>query len=350
MSNRDLVTAPTALIFFNRPGPLARTFAEIRRARPRELFLIQDGPRADNSRDADNIQRCRDIVDEVDWECTVHRNYSETNLGTGRRVSSGLTWAFSIVDRLIILEDDCLAAPDFFPFCTALLQRYLSDERIGMITGMNHLGEYEGAPSDYFFSRVGSIAGWATWRRVWETVDQDLAFLEDVHAMRLLKEHLKARGHGSGYLDRGRLLKGRARAAMPLTSWSYPLGISDILYSRLIIVPRVNLMGNIGIGADGANTADSINKVPRAARFLYRLPLHEIGTDLIHPTYVAEDLRYNREVDKLMGRTFFRRQTRRAESFARRVLYGENPMDILRRRRSRRRQDGEAMSNSRRAG
>ena len=331
-------TAPVALIFFNRPGPLARTFEAVRAARPRELFLIQDGPRVGVSTDKDKVDRCREIVSKVDWECHIYRDFSEVNLGTGRRVSSGLTWAFSKVDRLIILEDDCLPAPDFFPFCTELLERYLNDQRIGMITGMNHLGTYDATPYDYIFSRVGSIAGWATWNRVWDSVDQELAFLEDPDAVRLVSRYLKERGKGQGKLRHGKELKARRENGQVLTSWSYPLGIGDILHSRLIIAPSVNLMSNIGVGSDGANTVDTLAKIPKAARFLYELPLHNIGPDLKHPPYVAEDLMYNHLVDKVMGRTLVGGNLRRIEGFVRRIANGEKPVDIIRRRRERKRQ------------
>ncbi len=327
----DGTTAPVALIFFNRPGPLARTFATIRDAQPRELFLIQDGPRSGNQADERKVRECREIVSAIDWECTVHRDFAEQNLGTGRRVASGLTLAFSTVDRLIILEDDCVPAQDFFPFCTELLDRYKDDQRVGMITGMNHLGAYDGTSFDYLFSRVGSIAGWATWKRTWTSVDQDLEFLDDPYAIRLIRDYLKRRKTGTGLLKRGEKLKARIEAGERLTSWSYPLGVGDILHSRLIIVPRVNLMSNIGVGPDGANTTDSLKKVPRASRFLYDLPLHEFHGHLKHPQYVTEDLSYNRQVDKLMGRTFWGGKGRKVESLVRRIMYGENPAPILRR-------------------
>lgn len=346
MSSDHDRTAPTALIFFNRPNPLARTFAAIRTAEPTELFLIQDGPRSGVEGDAEKVRACRDIVSKVDWDCTVHRDFSEVNLGTGRRVSSGLTWAFSKVDRLIILEDDCLAATDFFPFCTQLLERYKNDQRIGMITGMNHLGSYDATPYDYLFARVGSIAGWATWRRVWESIEQDLAFLDDADAVRLLSQYLKERGMGQRRLRQARLLKARQERGLPFVSWDYPLTIGNVLDSRLILVPRVNLMSNIGVGLDGVNTPDSIVKLPKGIRFLYSLPLHKLGPELKHPKYVAEDQEYNHRVDKVMGWTFWRGNFRRVESVVRRMLHGESLGAILRRWSTRTWRDRQATRHS----
>lgn len=58
-------------------------------------------------------------------------------------------WAFSIVDKCIILEDDIVPSLSFFPFCIELLNRYEDDKRIDRICGMNLLGTYE-TGSDYF--------------------------------------------------------------------------------------------------------------------------------------------------------------------------------------------------------
>ena len=43
----------------------------MRKARPSKLFLYQDGPR--NEKDLKGIQACRTIVEQIDWECEVHR-------------------------------------------------------------------------------------------------------------------------------------------------------------------------------------------------------------------------------------------------------------------------------------
>lgn len=338
--------APVALVFFNRPTPLARTFEAIRASQPRELFLIQDGPRLGVEGDVEKVRKCRDIVSAVDWDCVVHRDFSEVNLGTGARVTSGLTWAFSKVDRLIILEDDCLPAEDFFPFCAQLLERYKEDQRVGMISGMNHLGTYDETPYDYLFSRAGSIAGWATWRRVWDSVEHDFAFLDDPDAVRLLSRRHKERNMGQGRLQRARRLKARMEHSIPLSEWAAPLVIADVLDSRFNIVPRVNLMSNIGVGPDGVNTVDTMQKVPKAGRFLYSLPLHRLGPELRHPKYVTEDLEYTDRVYKVMGWTFWRSNYRRVESVVRRVLHGESLGAIIRRWGTRLRRDRQAMRSS----
>lgn len=329
-SRGNIPTAPVALVFFNRPKFLTRTFEEVRRAQPSKLFLIQDGARPSHPGDSDRVDACRVIAEDVDWDCEVFRNYSSENLGTGRRMMSGLTWAFGFVNELIILEDDCLPAQDFFAFCSEVLRRYRDDSRIGMITGMNHLGSYDETNYDYLFATVGSIAGWATWKRVWDTVDESMSFLEDPEAIRLIRQAGQKRSAGRELIKRGSWLKAQLLSGQSLTSWSYQRGISDYLNSRLIVVPRVNLMSNIGVGPDGVHTPDSLKKVPLASRFLYNLPLHSLGQPLRHPKYVVEDREYGRRVNRVMGRGPVAKVTRRIESVGRRIIFGESLIDLLR--------------------
>ena len=127
---------PVAFVVFNRPACTARTLAAIRQAQPPRLLVIADGPRPAHPDDVKLCADVRNIVDEgVDWPCEVERNYAVGNLGCALRVSSGLTWAFSRAERLVVIEDDCLPDPSFFWFCDELLGRYADDTRIGQICG-----------------------------------------------------------------------------------------------------------------------------------------------------------------------------------------------------------------------
>lgn len=72
-----LVDAAVAIVFFNRDDTLKEVFKRISQARPSELFLIQDGPRENNENDKADIEKCRAVCENIDWECKVHRNYAE---------------------------------------------------------------------------------------------------------------------------------------------------------------------------------------------------------------------------------------------------------------------------------
>ena len=67
------------MLFFNRPDSFRQVFEEVRKARPSRLFLYQDGPRG--AQDMEGIMACRQIAEQVDWECDVRRNYQQHNQG-----------------------------------------------------------------------------------------------------------------------------------------------------------------------------------------------------------------------------------------------------------------------------
>jgi hypothetical protein len=286
---------PVALIFFARPDLLEVTFAAIREAKPRQLFLIQDGARIANTTDLENIAKCREIVENIDWECKVYKNYSDINLGCGMRIYSGLSWAFQYVDRLLIIEDDCVPALSLFPFTAELLEKYKNEDRIGMICGMNNLGVYENTPNDYFFSTSGSIWGWATWKRVWDKVEYDLEFLNDKYATNIVFNT------DAKLEPMGQVLSNTLKEGKKLSSWSYQLGMNILLQNQLNIVPKYNMINNIGMSEDGANSVSSLRFMPKGLRRLYYMKMYEYKFPLKHPKYVANDLDFKKKLDRVMG-------------------------------------------------
>lgn len=151
------LTTPVAFLVFNRPDTTIRVFEEIRRARPPKLLVVADGARADRPGEAEKCAQVRAIVEQVDWECGVLKNYADDNMGCKRRISSGLDWVFANVEEAIILEDDCLPHPSFFRFCEELLRRYRDDERVMMISGDNFQFGKKRTDYSYYFSKYPHI-------------------------------------------------------------------------------------------------------------------------------------------------------------------------------------------------
>src|SRR3712207_1421939 len=177
MKQSAQIDVAVLLLFFNRPDNFGKVFAEVKKARPSKLFLYQDGPR--HERDLDGIRACRAIADDIDWECEVHRLYQEKNYGCDPSEYISQKWAFSMVDKCIVLEDDDVPSQSFFPFCKELLDRYENDSRVWMIAGFNSEEVTPGVQADYLFTSVFSIWGWASWRRVIDTWDENYTWLDD---------------------------------------------------------------------------------------------------------------------------------------------------------------------------
>ena len=265
---------PVAFFIFNRPETTAFVFEEIRRARPSQLLVIADGPRADHADEPEKIAAARALIEQVDWPCEVLKNYAESNLGCKIRISSGLDWVFSQVEEAILLEDDCLPHPTFFPYCEALLERYREDERIMMIGGVNFLAQLD-IPESYVFSRYFYIWGWATWRRAWAKYDVNLsswptmkaqkqleAFFPQKYVVEYLKKSFDAVQNGS------------------LDTWDFQWVYACLFQHGLSIVPRVNLISNIGV--TGTHTAELNETHPNFYRPTYPLNVEH----LCHPSLI----------------------------------------------------------------
>jgi hypothetical protein len=242
-------TPPIIFIIFNRPDTSSQVFEAIRAAKPEKLLVIADGPRANRPGEAEKCEATRAIVEGVDWDCEVQKNFSETNLGCRLRVSSGITWAFEQVDRAIILEDDCVPSASFFPYCAELLDRYESDERVMMISGDNHLFGRAATSDSYYFSRYPHVWGWATWRRAWAKYDLNMAHWPDIRDRRLFDQYLPKLGeryHWESVFQS--VYDGK------IDTWDYQWVYSVWAQAGLSVAPARNLVRNIGFHAEATHT------------------------------------------------------------------------------------------------
>ena len=277
------------ILFFNRPEHLKKVFDEVRKARPSRLFLYQDGPRSE--RDMPGIEKCRQVVEAIDWECDVHRLYQEHNYGCDPSEYISQKWAFSMADKCIVLEDDDVPSQSFFPFCKELLDRYEHDDRITMIAGFNSDEVTAGVPDDYFFTTVFSIWGWASWRRVVDKWDEHYTFLDDPYAVELLNNLVKQRRYRSDFMPMCRDHRAAGKAFYETIFWS-----SMLLNNGLAIMPTRNLINNMGVTADSTHFTSSLDTIPRRLRHMFTMQRYELQFPLRHPKHVIENVAYKESV------------------------------------------------------
>lgn len=283
------------MLFFTRTDSFQKVFDEVKKARPTKLFLFQDGPRGE--RDMAGIEACRQIVsdEQIDWECEVHRNYQEKNLGCDPSEYLSQKWAFSIVDKCIVLEDDDVPSQSFFPFCKELLDRYEHDERIAIISGFNTDEVTPGVPYDYFFTSIQSIWGWASWRRVIDRWEGDYAFLNDGYTMQQLEALRKQRNYRDEMIKMFRDHQATGKEYYESIMWA-----DMVLNSGLAIMPTKNLINNLGATNDSTHYS-ALPTMPRRLRRMFTMPRYELDFPLRHPKYVIENVAYKESRYKTLG-------------------------------------------------
>jgi hypothetical protein len=278
MSDFQLKT-PVAFIIFKRPDATEKVFEVIRQAKPLKLFIIADGPRTDRPGEAEKCAATRAIIDRVDWDCQVIKNYSQTNLGCAKRVASGISWVFEHVEEAIILEDDCVPHPTFFRFCEELLEKYRYDDRIGSISGDNFQFGHQRSQHSYYFSLFSHTWGWATWRRSWQQFDLYLNLWPEIKSERCLEKIFRG-SRAVTYWNK--ILQSTHNNPDGMT-WDYQWMLSCWVNSRLCIIPHINLVSNIGFGVE--STHFNVQK----KNPIINMPIEEMNFPLYHPPYVIRD-------------------------------------------------------------
>lgn len=297
MSSDSRITVPVVFLIFKRDAMARRVFEAIRKARPRTLLVVADGPRADRPGEAAECEQTRRLIDTVDWDCDVRRCFAETNLGCGRRVATGLDWVFDQVEEAIILEEDVLPAPSFFTFCESLLARYRDDRRVVHIGGNNFQDGIERTPHSYFFSKYNHIWGWATWRRAWRLYDFDMADWPAVRGAAgcsAMGEDPVEREFWTGIFDDMHHHR--------IDTWDFAWTYACFRHG-LSVYPRVNMVSHIGAGGDATHCTKVTSRD--------NLPVADIR-DVSHPPTVE----CNREADDYTFSRVFGGERLRARKLA----------------------------------
>lgn len=267
---------PILFLIFNRPDTTIMVFEEIRKRKPKYLYVAADGPRKNKDGEVELCLQTRDIIKQVDWDCDVKTLFREQNLGCGKAVSSAITWFFENVEQGIILEDDCLPHPDFFNYCKELLDKYKDNEKVMLISGDNFQNGIKRGEDSYYFSAYPHIWGWATYRRVWNKYDFTLGNYSTKLFKTQLKQYFQLWTEREIWLDKFLVMKRK-----PIDTWDYQLSFSIWKNDGLIILPNVNLISNIGFGVNSTHTN---NFNDRCAN----IPVHNI-LPLQHPKNIKRD-------------------------------------------------------------
>ena len=272
------------LVIFRRPEHTKRVAESIAKSKPSKLMVFADGPRADCPDDIRACAEAREMIDRVDWDCEVVKNYSDVNLGCGLGPATAFNWVFQQSEEAIILEDDCLPHPTFFKFCEELLERYRNDQRVMHINGCTYRRGDLRNPASYYFCNDIGCWGWATWRRAWRKFDIAVNAWGELRNSRFLHEVIDCdhfEDHYKPALDAAYHNQGE------VNYWDYQWAFACWVNSGLAIYPNHNLVTNLGWGPDATHTVDPNSPVAN-------LPVREMRFPLIHPAIMYP----KREIDR----------------------------------------------------
>lgn len=271
-SDGDMVQTPVLIMAFNRPDHLSQLLERLREIRPARIYVAIDGPRADVPEDRPKVLACQQLIDTIDWGAQVQRNFQRSNLGCGLGVSTAIGWFLDQVECGIILEDDIIPQPSFFPYCEQLLIRYADDHRVLAISGCNFVPPaFQTRPEDpYRFSRVPHIWGWATWRRAWQHYRLDIAgWPRDLPPHKLWRRSGASLAGATYWASTFELL-----ARKRVDTWDGQLVLAGMISNQWTATSNVNLIKNIGFGSDATHTLEDRQELQPIGNI--SLPLVEV--------------------------------------------------------------------------
>lgn len=277
-------------MIFNRPDTTRIVFDEIKKQKPKFLYIAADGPRESVPGEKELCEEAKKIVGEIDWDCELKTLFSEKNLGIRQGPPTAINWFFDNVDEGIILEDDCVPDKSFFSFCSIILEKYRDDKRIMQIAGNNFQSGIQRGDGSYYFSKFNHLWGWATWKRAWKMNDDKMTTFPIFKTQNKISDVWDNKHEQKGWL---RTLEKMHNGK--LNTWEYPWLYTFWSNSGLCISPNKNLVTNIGFGANATHTKTPSDK-------LSKLKTESI-LKITHPTFVLQD----KKADEYTYKTVFKK-------------------------------------------
>jgi hypothetical protein len=240
--------APIVLFCFNRPAHLAQTIASLQQntlASESDLIIYSDGPKKPS--DKPLIEQLRNYLLTIDGFKSVRVIQSELNIGLAASIIKGVTEVLNKFEKVIVLEDDMLSAPDFLAFMNEALTVYESRNDIFSVTAY---GPPISLPSHYkqdlYLAPRASSWGWGTWLNKWQKADWQVNNFAE-----LSKNEEKRDQFTLGGEDLWPMLVKQQRKV--IDSWAIRWTYSQFINNAYGVYPVHSKIRNIGTDGSGTN-------------------------------------------------------------------------------------------------
>jgi len=242
------MNTPVLLIIFNRPDKVKALIESLSKVKPTQIYISADGPRKHIPSDMVNCAKAREYAQLIDWPCDIHTNFLDENVGVDLGMEEAMNWFYANVDEGIICEDDCIPNPDFFTFCSTLLESYRYDEKVMLISGTNFQDGIVRGSGSYYFSNYPTW-GYAMWKRTWDKFDSNLDGLENFVKYNKIDTILKDPTQKKYWLNFFKKIRVK----------KYNFTDTRLLFSiwnnyGLTVIPNKNLVQNIGFDSEATHS------------------------------------------------------------------------------------------------
>lgn len=268
--------APIALFTFKRAQHTERTLQALARNPEFErssLHIFCDGARRPD--EAAAVEATRAVARA--WPHTnKHVHEAPANRGLAASITAGVQALCEAHGRVIVIEDDLVAAPVLLDYLNRALQAYKADERVMQISGHMFPVTLPPAAADAVFLPFTTSWGWATWHRAWQHYDPAMVAYGQLEASRSLRRRFDL-DHAYPYFA----MLSKQRAGQ-IDSWAIRWYLSVFMRDGWVLYPRRSLINNEGFDGSGMHcdegSAHASSTFPHEA-----LDLRGVANELSEP-------------------------------------------------------------------
>lgn len=272
---------PLIIFLYKRPAETAQMLEAINsQIGKREIYFFLD-----HAKDQDELastHQVRELVTKFAGrtkDSLIKVISRPHNYGLQKNITLGITQVLKSNSAAIILEGDCIPSSDFFRFVDTMLTRYQTDQRVMSVAGSS---VNFSSPYSYDFARYQLCWGWGTWARAWDHYDTSLStYSPDNFAKISATWGPYIRWYFAQML---KLVKiGQVK------SWAFHWSYTLFCHRGLAIIPKHNLITNIGFGKNSTNT--------KFHSPLANQPAQPQPSEIIHPPDVVENQDLNHQIE-----------------------------------------------------
>lgn len=292
-----MTLAPILLFVYNRPLHVKKSIEALlanELAKDSELYVFSDAAKDEASKS--DVEEVRRFVHSIDGFKQIHIVEREKNWGLARNIIDGVTQLVNEHGRVIVLEDDLIAAPYFLTFMNDALQTYKDEEKVGHIQACDFTKDPT-LPDTFLIKFTGSW-GWATWKRAWKHFNPNGQELLD----ELIRRQLTRQFDFNGKYGFTRMLRRQIEGKN--NSWAIRWNASLFLADILSLNVGRSLIQNEGF--DGSGTNCGSDNLYDTSLWMKPLPVVKISP-------IAENMEARKAFTNYYARTnsFFAKAMRR---------------------------------------
>ena len=184
---------PVLYTVFNRIDLVEKAFGQIKKVKPKKLYIAQDGPREHVEGDKEKVLAVRDyILSNIDWDCEFKTLFREKNLGLDKAMLGAIDWFFENEEQGIVIEEDVYMSLSGFYFLENMLNKFKYDKYIWFVNSTNIVD----TPYDYFKTDRIDTHGYGIWKYKWKNIKfgdkKDLDFLDKYFENKRVAKFCKA--------------------------------------------------------------------------------------------------------------------------------------------------------------